>query len=261
MQTHPTTSNHSGTEHMAAVQAPRVAVFGRERNRTSRLCALARTRGLDAREGALPPSDADLDLADLLLIDGGELSAEDRLWIRGVLSAQQDKAVIVVSETGGVQSAVELISDGVDDVLDGSVLTSGMLARAVHMALARRRSAPQRKDVQKAPAQKSSSPAVLTLLQECASAILMVNPDGIVSFANPEAENLLGVPEGSLTGSPFALELNKDAREEVVLDGPNGRQVHAEVRIVETDHGDVPMRVVTLQDVSLRRALEKHFAA
>jgi PAS domain-containing protein len=167
---------------------------------------------------------------------------------------------------------VSLVTEGVDDVLDWTTLTSAGLARAVRLTLARREVRP--KAEAPAPAKNAAangarnetvngtaSGATLTLLQECASAIMMVDPDGIVRFANPEAEQLLGVPEGSLAGAPFALEVNKGTREEIVLDGPEGRQVHAEVRIVETEHGDVPMRVVTLQDMSLRRALERHFAA
>ncbi|MBN4046422.1 PAS domain-containing protein [bacterium AH-315-P15] len=236
----------------AGAAIPKLAVLGRERNRVARLTAVARSRNLSAHEAALPLCAAETGACHMLLIDAGDLTAEDRLWIRGLLGSAIGTPAIVVTESVGFEGAVELISAGVDDVLDWTTLTSASLARAVHLTLARRKAT---------PAASADGSGTVTLLQECASALMMVDPDGIVRFANPEAEALLGVPEGSLAGAPFALELNNEAREEVLLDGHDGRQVHAQVRIVETEHGGVPMRVVTLQDMTLRRALERHFAA
>ncbi len=241
----------------------------------ARLIAVAESRELSAREATLPFTEAARDQMDLLLIDAGALGAEDRLWARGVIGEAAGAPVIVVADAADFNAAAALIAEGADDVLDWATLTSAGLARAVHLTLARRQTgsavpAPQdagpQAPVSQTPISQTNEPAkngtgALTLLQECASAIMLVDPEGIVRFANPEAEHLLGVPEGSLAGAPFALEVNNASREEVMLDGPDGRQVHAEVRIVETEHGDVPMRVVTLQDMSLRRALARHFAA
>jgi|GEM_PF-1600277 len=263
MLSHPASADTPDTEGNA-VNTPRLAVLGRERNRVARLVAVACNRDIDAREGALPFTQNERRSMDLLLLDAGNLHAEDRLWVRGVLSEAGELPIMVVADASNCEQAASLVAEGVDDVLDWATLTSASLARAVHLTLARRKaSGPFTTPVAPAPkkAHKNDAATTLTLLQECASAIMMVDPDGIVRFANPEAEQLLGVPEGSLTGAPFALEVNKDSREEVVLDGPEGRLVNAEIRMVETEHGDVPMRVVTLQDVSLRKALERHFAA
>jgi PAS domain-containing protein len=238
---------------------PRLAVLGRERNRVARLVAVAQSRDLAAVEARLPFTGAEREAMDVLVLDAGALSAEDRLWVKGVLAESGITPVIVVTDAADLSGAESLVSEGVDDVLDWTTLTSASLARAVRLTLARQTI--HAKPVPAPNGKAAAVPSALTLLQECASALMMVDPDGIVRFANPEAEELLGVPEGSLTGAPFALAVDKGAREEVVLDGPDGRQVHAEVRVVETEHGDVPMRVVTLQDMSLRRALERHFAA
>lgn len=260
MQSRPSPEESQSADDFAA---PAIAVLGRERNRVARLGAVARARSLRAFEAALPLTETEVGRCDLLLVDGGGLSAEDRLWIRGLSASAEDKPMIVVTEAAGLETAADLIAEGADDVLDWTTLTSSSLARAVTLTLARRKiRLPARFAAPAvAPAPAPAKPSSLTLLQECASAILLVNPDGIVQFANPEAEALLGVPEGSLTGTPFALDVNQETREEIVLDGPDGKLVHAELRIVETNHGDVPMRVVTLQDMSLRHALTRHFAA
>jgi len=263
MQSYPTGSNRPDTER-AFTAKPRIAVLGRERNRIARLVAIAQARELAAREAALPFTEKDRSGLDLLVLDAGGLAAEDRLWVRGVLAEAGMTPVIVVTDAADFDGAVSLIAEGVDDVLDWTTLTSAALARAARITLARKEILPQSAKVRltDAPAPMPlPAQGALTLLQECASAIMLVDPEGIVQFANPEAEALLGVPEGALTGAPFALEVNNGDREEVTLDGPEGRQIQAEVRIVETEHGNVPMRVVTLQDMSLRRALTRHFAA
>lgn len=264
MLSHPASVNDPDTEGRAAAKsAPRLGVLGRERNRVARLVAVAASRNLEAFEAALPFSARDLAAMDVLLLDAGALGAEDRLWLRGVAADAQGAVVIAVADAADFELAASLIVEGMDDVLDWTTLTSASLARAVYLALARRNAAPlpaSSPSATPAPQSGAKNDGALTLLQECASAIMMVDPDGIVRFANPEAEQLLGVPVGSLAGAPFALEVN-GSREEILLDGPEGRQVQAEIRIVETDQGDVPMRVVTLQDMSLRKALERHFAA
>ena len=249
---------------------PAIAVLGRERNRVARLCAAARSKALNAFEAPLPLTDFETGKSDVLLVDGNALTAEDRLWIRGLLVSAGAMPLVVVTEAPSLATTAELIADGVDDVLDWATLTSGGLARAVTMALARRVARRKMRgsvfaESTPAPAPVKpttpSAPQTLTLLQECASAMILVNPDGVVEFANPEAESLLGVPEGSLKGAPFALEVSPDRKEDITLDGPDGKLVQAELRAVDTAHGDIPMRVVTLHDVSLRKALTQHFAA
>ncbi len=283
---HPTVPNNQLADELESPPIPRLAILGRERNRVSQLCAVARSRNLDAHEAALPLVQGEMAHCQLLLIDGGHLTAADRLWIRGLLRAADGKPAIVISEPVDHDAAADLIRSGAADVLDWTTLTSGHLARAVHLSLARQETQ-SRQEIQ-APLQEAEAPIIpdlavpepvaskpaaptlkpatgeannITLLQECASALLLVDPEGIVKFANPEAEYLLGVPEGSLAGAPFALDLRGGEREEVLLDGPEGRQVDAEVRVVETEHGGVPMRVVTLQDMGLRHALERYFSA
>lgn len=238
---------------------PRLAILGRNQMRTSQLCAVARARDLDAYETTLPLSTFEMDRCDLILVDAGKLGAEDRLWLRGILNTKTDKPIIAICDGIRVCDAVDLVDAGIEDVLDWATLTSAQLARVVHLGLARRSARPNVPKSKSEPAAYKTE--TVTLLQECASAIVMVDPDGMVQFANPDAEQLLGVPVGSLAGAPFALELTGEGKQEILLDGASGRQVHTDVRVVEADHGGVPIRVVSLQDMSLRHVLEKYFSA
>ncbi len=237
----------------SARHVPLVHVIAREDGIATQLCAMAPSGRL-CLERSNGSADAD---ADAALICGGGLRAEDRMWLRGVIANTKSAyPVIIVGDNVTDEIACELIEAGASDVLDWATLTSTSLSRAVHLVLAR--------GAQFSTQINAAAPipeAPITLLQECASAIIMVDPDGIVKFANRDAEDILGVPAGSLTGAPFALAMNGAGKKDIVLDGPNGREVKAEVRVVDTEHGGVPMRVVTLQDVTLRRLLEQHFAA
>lgn len=245
----PEGANNQESHSAMARQAPLVHVVARDGSAATMLCALAPSGRLNLQKDCNVAPDA-------VLLHAGGLRAEDRMWARGQIGASKAAPVIVVGDNVSDEIACELIAVGAADVLDWATLTSTGLSRAVHLALAR--GAQFSNQINKAPV-KADTP--MTLLQECASAIIMVDPDGIVKFANRDAEEMLGVAPGSLTGQPFALALSGEGKKEITLDGPNGRSVKAEMRIVDTKHGGVPMRVVTLQDVALRRLLEQHFAA
>lgn len=247
-------STEAGTPPPARL--PVLGVVARETSAAAQLAAIAPKGTLSAEQIDLRKLDQSN--ADVILADGGTLTAEDRMWLRGVLGKAETRPVIVVADTVSDGAAVDLITSGAADVLDWAVLTSASLSRAVHMAMAR---GPQSASPQPAPQAKARKEKSILLLQECASALIMVDPEGVVKFANRDAEEMLGVPAGSLTGAPFALSMSGEGKKEILLDGAGGREVKAEMRIVDTEHGGVPMRVITLQDVTLRKVLERYFAA
>ncbi len=245
----PDSANRQESPAVTTRRAPLVHVISRDAGAATQLCAMSPS-------GRLFLQQSDDMQADALLVYAAGLRPEDRMWARGIIGNSKSVPVIIVGDNVSDEIACELIAAGAADVMDWATLTSTSLSRAVHLALAR--GAQFANQIAPSPAKADTS---MTLLQECASAIIMVDPDGIVKFANRDAEEMLGVPEGSLTGRPFALAMCGEGKKEVTLDGPNGRAVKAEMRVVDTKHGGVPMRVVTLQDVTLRRLLEKHFAA
>ena len=97
----------------------------------------------------------------------------------------------------------------------------------------------------------------LTLAQESAEAMLILDRQGRVQFLNEEAASLLGRPVTSLLGHRFPFTLSSPPQtSEIQIDRPDGSRRDAEIRMVETEWGAKPARIVSLNDITLRRKLE-----
>ena len=95
----------------------------------------------------------------------------------------------------------------------------------------------------------------LTLVQESAEAIVILDSDGLVQFINDAAEELLGCKASELQGKPFGLR-SEPGEHEVTVNRPDGEQRFAEMRVIDTQWGGVPARVAALTDTTVRRALQ-----
>jgi signal transduction histidine kinase/ActR/RegA family two-component response regulator len=101
----------------------------------------------------------------------------------------------------------------------------------------------------------SSSPdqRLQRIIEHVADAIVVVDRDGQVEFANPAAEQLLGRPSSQLIGSQFGFPVA--GVETTELDVVGGRA--AEMRVVELSWGGKPAWLASLRDVTDRREAEQ----
>lgn len=139
--------------------------------------------------------------------------------------------------------AQRLIESGVDDCVPASGPESE-IAFVLHRAAARGR-------------HRAKISAELSLVQEVAEGLVVLDHDGAVRFANDAAENLLGAAPGSLLGRKFTYPLVEN--ETVAIDLPRGAggEGAAELRVIETDWGGVRAKIASIADVTARRALER----
>ena len=96
--------------------------------------------------------------------------------------------------------------------------------------------------------------AELSLVQEVAEGLVVLDQDGAVRFANDAAESMLGAAPGSLLGRKFSYPLVEN--ETTAIELPRG-EGQAELRVVETEWGGVPARIASIADVSARKSLER----
>lgn len=99
-------------------------------------------------------------------------------------------------------------------------------------------------------------PQEMTLVQEAGEAMVILDKDGTVRFANPAAGVLLGCEAETLIGKPFEFDVQTGPKHEVRVVQPDGATRVAEIRTVETDWGGVPAYVASLTDITVRRRLE-----
>ena len=96
-----------------------------------------------------------------------------------------------------------------------------------------------------------------TLIERNADGIVLVRPDGVIRFANPAAEALLGRPARQLVGATFGVPVvpGEPTELDIFSAGPAGRV--AEMRVVETEWEGATVYLASLRDVSERKRLEE----
>ena len=92
----------------------------------------------------------------------------------------------------------------------------------------------------------------LSILQEIAEGIVILDHDGIVRFVNREAEAILGRTRASLVGQPLPFGLT-DALVTTIT-AANGHV--AELRTAPSQWAGEPGRVVSVSDITLRTQIE-----
>jgi signal transduction histidine kinase/DNA-binding response OmpR family regulator len=95
------------------------------------------------------------------------------------------------------------------------------------------------------------------LVEKNADGILVIDEDGAVLFANPAAEQIFGRQAELLIGRPIGIPFVAGDTTEIAIHKPDGGQIDAEIRIVETTWDRQPARLASLRDVSARKAAEE----
>ena len=184
---------------------------------------------------------------DALLVGfDGSAEAEQRLerlppWLSAAVVAilgRDDEALVH-----------QALKCGADEVISPNADVAAV-SLAVRRALARKASREHRLPKEAARCEPN---ARMTLVQETAEGLVILDHDGAVRFANDVAENLLGAEPGSLTGKPFRFPVS--AGEPITAEFPEGRST--ELRFIETEWGGLPARIGSLADVTVRRELER----
>ncbi|PCJ70233.1 MAG: hypothetical protein COA62_06405 [Rhodobiaceae bacterium] len=102
----------------------------------------------------------------------------------------------------------------------------------------------------------ASGQAPVTIIQEAADAMIILDNEGKVAFANSAAAELLGRPLETLAGKHLDMPTVPGDRS-IHITHPSGEERFADLRIVETEWGGQPARVAALTDTTVRRQLEK----
>jgi PAS domain S-box-containing protein len=96
------------------------------------------------------------------------------------------------------------------------------------------------------------------IVQKNADGIIIIDADGIIRFANPEAEKMFGKTKGELAGNNFGHPVIWDESTEVNITRKNSGAGTSEMRAVEIFWEGESMTLVSLRDISERKiALER----
>jgi len=192
---------------------------------------------------------------DAIVIDvesGGQTHMD---FLRRAIAIGPDVPVLAV---GRDDLAVQELAmrAGAEDCLSADLNAPRSIALALRRAITRRET---RDEIISMPRIEPSAPQV-TLVQETADSIVILDRDGVVKFVNPAAEDLLGRRAEDMIGKPFGLP-SEAGEHDVTVARPDGDSRLAEMRVIETNIGGVSARVAALNDVTVRRQLENTIKA
>ncbi|MFW6067611.1 MAG: response regulator [Myxococcota bacterium] len=207
-----------------------------------------RLRDALARVISDPP---DLVLLDLRLPDAQGLETLDR-----VLAVGADVPVVVLTGSSDGRTAAEAVQRGAQDYLGKDVLLHGdLLLRSIRHSLERHRLL---KEARRQSRIASAAEAELRrLVQGNVDGMVVIDSGEVVLFANPAAERLLGAPEDGLLGARLPLPDGWMHQNEIEVPVARGRSFTVELRTAPIEWNGSPARLVSLRDVSERKAAEE----
>jgi signal transduction histidine kinase len=108
----------------------------------------------------------------------------------------------------------------------------------------------------RALARRSSQAVLRQIVDRLADGIVVVSADGLIRFANPAALQLFGRTAGELVGEEFGYPLSPAEATEIEIVRRGGGVVVAELRLVDAAWEEEPAMLVSLRDITDRRAAE-----
>jgi len=188
----------------------------------------------------------DIALLNPALSDTSDCEAFERLQQR-----VPELPVIILSGNDDEQRAIDLVSGGAQAYLVKGSFGSSGLANTIRYSIERQKlfRALETTSVQAVEA----GARLQTLIQHNADAIIVLDEQETISFANPAAEQLFGTSQENLLGTPFIFPLKKDKSSEIEFLGKGGIPVVVEglTSTIEWDGG--PAHLVTLRDITSRK--------
>jgi signal transduction histidine kinase len=203
------------------------------------------SRPADGLEELLAPG------LDAIVVDTGAGGGADIAFLRRTIALGPDAPVIAIGRDDP-ELQMTAMQAGAEDCIGLDVRAPASLALAIRRSTYRRQSRERRYG----EAIKPQAGRQVTLVQESSDAIVILDTQGIVRFVNSGAEELLGRKMKDMIGKPFDL-VSEPGEHEITVTRPDGDQRFAEMRIVDTRWGGVPARVAALNDVTVRRKLER----
>lgn len=203
--------------------------------------------GLAAAGDHLGDGELDVVLADLTAPSLPGMDAVCKL-----LEQAGDLPVVVLAADGDAGSALAAVSRGAQDVLVAGRYDSRSLADALRFAVERKHRLNSR--LRQSREYRSNLRAVVS---QSAEAVLVVDGDGVIRFANPAAADLFGLDVQELPGLPFAHPLQPGQADEISLARDDDTAATAVMRTTAVTWHGAEAFLVTLTDVTDLRKNER----
>jgi len=190
----------------------------------------------------------DVVLLDLSLPDSQGLDT----YIRAHRQAP-DVPIVVLTGHDDAALAVRAVREGAQDYLVKWQVDSGLLTRFMRYAVERNKLL---EELEKARQQREQS-RLRSIINGNVDAMVIVDCDGIVRFANPAAENLFGQGVEDMINKPFGYSVVPGENQELDIVRGDKEIAIAEMRAVEMEWEGHTARLASLRDITDRKQAEE----
>jgi len=159
-----------------------------------------------------------------------------------------DVPIIVLTGLGDESLRTHALLEGAYDYLVKGHFDADILRRVIWHSIERKRTE---------AALQASEARFRKVVEKNADAMLVVNDQGVVRFANPAAQALFGLEAQALVGTQFGFPLTGGETTEIdVVARPRG-PVTVEMRVIDLEWGNENAYLVSMRDITDRRRAEE----
>ncbi|MBC2593601.1 PAS domain S-box protein [Ruficoccus amylovorans] len=188
---------------------------------------------------------------DAVLLDLGLPDSQGEQTCVNLKKAFPDVPVLVLTGLEDEEAGTRALRMGAQDFLRKNQFDGALLGRSIAYAVERQHIASELRNKTRQLA--ASESRIRQIIESSADAILVVDREEVVQFANPAAEEILDRRMLDLIGRPFAYPLAKDSRGEFEITHANGAVRIVEMCVVDTFWNEKEATLVTLRDVTVRK--------
>jgi len=205
--------------------------------------ALTNVETLGEALKCLSEHEFDLILLDLNLPDSKELDTLD-----SVRKNAHNIPIVVITALSDEGLALEAMKRGAEGFLVKGQMGVNALLQAIFFAVERHQILIRLED--KIRELERSKARFENIIERIEYAIIVVDTDGIVQFANDSSQNFLGASPEDIIGENFEFPLEVGQMKKIEVKGKERAKSMAEMRVIETEWEGDGAYLVTMRDLT-----------
>ena len=192
---------------------------------------------------------------DVIMLDLNLLDSYGLETIDAVAAQAPELPILVLTGLDDEMLGVKALQKGAQDYLVKGRVNGDLLTRSIRYAIERHLMLMELKH--HAEELHASEERLHAIIEQNADAMLVINQDGIILFANPAAELLFGCAADKLPGELFSFPLAATGGKEIHIPRKDDKTAIAEIRVTNIQWEGKGAYLACLRDITQRKQMEE----